>query len=70
MRNTRRKVLTKEFYELQSSSEKRVVELQAQGSEQQVKLETYERLEQELDDVTMQAAEMASEKEAERVLRR
>ena len=70
MRNTRRKVLTKEFYELQSSSEKRVVELQAQGSEQQVKLETYERLEQELDDVTMQAAEMASEEEAERVLRR
>ena len=62
------KVLTKEFYELQSSSEKRVVELQAQVSEQQVKLETYERLEQELDDVTMQAAEMASEKEAERVL--
>ena len=61
-------VLTKEFYELQSSSEKRVVELQAQVSEQQVKLETYERLEQELDDVTMQAAEMASEKEAERVL--
>ncbi|XP_031414086.1 progesterone-induced-blocking factor 1 [Clupea harengus] len=61
-------VLTKEFYELQSSSEKRVVELQAQVSEQQVKLETYERLEQELDDVTMQAAEMASEEEAERVL--
>ncbi|XP_042559970.1 kinesin-related protein 4-like [Clupea harengus] len=61
-------VLTKEFYELQSSSEKRVVELQAQVSRQQVKLETYERLEQELDDVTMQAAEMASEEEAERVL--
>ncbi|XP_048090404.1 progesterone-induced-blocking factor 1 isoform X1 [Alosa alosa] len=61
-------VLTKEFYELQSSSEKRVVELQSLTTEQQVRLETYERLEQELDDVTMQAAEMASEEEAERVL--
>ncbi|XP_062383325.1 progesterone-induced-blocking factor 1 [Sardina pilchardus] len=61
-------VLTKEFYELQSSSEKRVVELQSLVSEQQVRLETYERLEQELDDVTMQAAEMVTEEEAERVL--
>ena len=67
-RQKKLEVLTKEFYELQSSSEKRVVELQAQVSEQQVKPETYERLEQELDDVTMQAAEMASEEEAERVL--
>ncbi|KAL2087881.1 hypothetical protein ACEWY4_016709 [Coilia grayii] len=61
-------VLTKEFYELQSSSEKRVVELQSQVSEQQVRLDTYERLEQELDDITMQAAEMVNEEEAERVL--
>ncbi len=50
-------VLTKEFYGLQTSSEKRITELQAQNSEQQARLETYERLEKELDDVTMQAAE-------------
>lgn len=50
-------VLTKEFYGLQASSEKRITELQAQNSEQQARLETYERLEKELDDVTMQAAE-------------
>ncbi|TRY54366.1 hypothetical protein DNTS_011129 [Danionella cerebrum] len=61
-------VLTKEFYGLQTSSEKRITELHAQSSEQQARLETYERLEKELDDVTMQAAEMENEDEAERVL--
>lgn len=50
-------VLTKEFYGLQTSSEKRITEQQAQNSEQQARLETYERLEKELDDVTMQSAE-------------
>ncbi|MCI4393898.1 hypothetical protein PGIGA_G00162430 [Pangasianodon gigas] len=61
-------VLTKEFYALQSSSEKRITELQSQNAEQQVRLETYEKLEKELDDITMQAAEMENEDEAERVL--
>ncbi|XP_036396991.1 progesterone-induced-blocking factor 1 [Megalops cyprinoides] len=61
-------VLTKEFYSLQTSSEKRITELEAQNSERQSRLETYEKLEQELDDVTMQAAEMENEDEAERVL--
>uniref|UniRef100_A0A673HYS3 Progesterone immunomodulatory binding factor 1 n=1 Tax=Sinocyclocheilus rhinocerous TaxID=307959 RepID=A0A673HYS3_9TELE len=61
-------VLTKEFYGLQTSSEKRITELQAQNFEKQARLETYERLEKELDDVTMQAAEMENEDEAERVL--
>ncbi|KAI1899591.1 hypothetical protein AGOR_G00063370 [Albula goreensis] len=61
-------VLTKEFYCLQTSSEKRITELQALNSEHHARLETYEKLEQELDDVTMQAAEMENEDEAERVL--
>ncbi|KAM4700053.1 progesterone-induced-blocking factor 1 [Discoglossus pictus] len=61
-------VLTKEFYSLQASSEKRITELQSQNSEQQTRLETYEKLEQELDDVIMQSAEMENEAEAERVL--
>ncbi|XP_067297491.1 progesterone-induced-blocking factor 1 isoform X2 [Pseudorasbora parva] len=61
-------VLTKEFYGLQTSSDKRITELQAQNSERQARLETYERLEKELDDVTMQAAEIENEDEAERVL--
>ncbi|XP_039601271.1 progesterone-induced-blocking factor 1 [Polypterus senegalus] len=61
-------VLTKEFYSLQTSTEKRITELQAKNSDYQVRLETYEKLEQELDDVTMQAAEMENDEEAERVL--
>ncbi|XP_069495990.1 progesterone-induced-blocking factor 1 [Ambystoma mexicanum] len=61
-------VLTKEIYSLQASTEKRVTELQSQNSEYQARLETYEKLEQELDGVIMQAAEMESEDEAERVL--
>ncbi|KAI4889464.1 hypothetical protein NFI96_011637, partial [Prochilodus magdalenae] len=61
-------VLTKEFYALQASSEKRIAELQSQSGEQEKRLEIYEKLEKELDDVTMQAAEMENEDEAERVL--
>ncbi|KAM3606502.1 uncharacterized protein V6R79_017601 [Siganus canaliculatus] len=61
-------LLTQEFYRLQTSSEKRTTELQAQNAEQASRLETYEKLEQELDQVTMQAAEIENEEEAERVL--
>lgn len=61
-------LLTQEFYMLQTSSEKRVSELQAQNAEHASRLETYEKLEQELDEVTMQAAEIDNEEEAERVL--
>uniref|UniRef100_A0A3Q3WEM5 Uncharacterized protein n=1 Tax=Mola mola TaxID=94237 RepID=A0A3Q3WEM5_MOLML len=57
-------LLTQEFYKLQTISEKRSAELQAQAS----RLETYEKLEQEMDQVIMQAAEIESEEEAERVL--
>ncbi|KAK6487169.1 progesterone-induced-blocking factor 1 isoform X1 [Huso huso] len=62
------KKLEAKFYSLQNLTEKRITELQAQNSEYQARLETYEKLEQELDDVTMQAAEMENEDEAERVL--
>ncbi|XP_066516109.1 progesterone-induced-blocking factor 1 isoform X2 [Hoplias malabaricus] len=61
-------VLTKEFYTLQASAEKSIAELRSQSAEQEKQLETYEKLEKELDDVTMQAAEMENEDEAERVL--
>ncbi|KAG9349559.1 hypothetical protein JZ751_028006 [Albula glossodonta] len=49
-------------------AKKRITELQALNSEHHARLETYEKLEQELDDVTMQAAEMENEDESERVL--
>nr|KAF6460848.1 progesterone immunomodulatory binding factor 1 [Molossus molossus] len=61
-------VLTKEYYSLQSSSEKRITELQARNSEHQARLDIYEKLEKELDEVIMQTAEIENEVEAERVL--
>ncbi|XP_035417117.1 progesterone-induced-blocking factor 1 [Cygnus atratus] len=61
-------VLTKEFYSLQSSSETRIIELQTQNSEFQARLDTYEKLEKELDEIIMQTAEVEDEVEAERVL--
>ncbi|KAM6178035.1 progesterone-induced-blocking factor 1 [Rhynchocyon petersi] len=61
-------VLTKEFYSLQASSEKRITELQAQNSEHQARLDIYEKLEKELDEIVMQTAEIENEDEAERIL--
>ena len=50
-------VLSKEYYSLKNSSERRLVELESKCKEQGDKLAVYEKLEQELDDVIMQAAE-------------
>uniref|UniRef100_A0A8C6IUE9 Uncharacterized protein n=1 Tax=Melopsittacus undulatus TaxID=13146 RepID=A0A8C6IUE9_MELUD len=61
-------VLTKEYYSLQSSTETRITELQTQNSELQARLDTYEKLEKELDEIILQTAEMEDEVEAERVL--
>ncbi|XP_072478411.1 progesterone-induced-blocking factor 1 isoform X1 [Notamacropus eugenii] len=61
-------VLTKEFYGLQASSEKRISELQAQNTDHQARLENYEKLEKELDEIIIQTAEIENEEEAERVL--
>lgn len=61
-------VLTKEFYNLQALSEKQISELQAQNSEYQARLDAYEKLEKELDEIIMQTAELENEDEAERVL--
>ena len=50
-------VLTKEFYSIQATLDRRTTELEATINEKNIRLETYEKLEQELDDVVMQAAE-------------
>ena len=42
---------------MQNNLERRIAELETCNSEQRIKLETYEKLEQELDDVVMQAAD-------------
>ncbi|XP_033646351.1 progesterone-induced-blocking factor 1-like [Asterias rubens] len=61
-------VLTKEYYSIQTSSDRKATELEAQVSELRAKLDIYEKLETELDDVVMQAAENVNGEEAERVL--
>ena len=50
-------VLTKEYYSLQATLDRRSTELEASVREKTDKLETYEKLEMELDDVVMQAAD-------------
>ncbi|XP_074649605.1 progesterone-induced-blocking factor 1-like [Tubulanus polymorphus] len=60
--------LTKEYYALQTTTERKITDLESQLSEKSSKLDTYEKLEQELDDVVMQSAEIENEQEAERVL--
>lgn len=51
------KVLNKEFYNLQASTDKQINELQCTNTEVVRKLSIYEKLEQELDDVILQAAQ-------------
>ncbi len=50
-------MLTKEYYTLQTSLERRNTELETVVQEYKAKLETYEKLEMELDEVVMQAAD-------------
>ena len=50
-------MLTKEYYTLQTSLEKRNSELESSFQDMKSKLETYEKLEMELDEVIMQAAD-------------
>ena len=61
-------VLTKEYYAQQTGLEKKIVELESTLSDREARLKTYEKLEKELDDVVMQAAEMENEEDAEKVL--
>lgn len=49
-------MLTKEYYSLQANLEKKTTELESVISEKKAKLDTYERMEKELDDIVMQAA--------------
>ena len=51
------KVLTKEYYAQQTGLEKTIAELESKLQDKEGRLQTYERLEKELDDVVMQAAE-------------
>ena len=50
-------VLTKEYYAQQTGLEKSIAELESKLQDKEGRLQTYEKLEKELDDVVMQAAE-------------
>ncbi|XP_066920860.1 progesterone-induced-blocking factor 1-like [Clytia hemisphaerica] len=60
--------VNKGYYDLKTSSQKSVTELTSKNEDLKNKLTIYEKLEQELDDVVMQAAEMTDEGDSERVL--
>ncbi|KAK3100601.1 hypothetical protein FSP39_022354 [Pinctada imbricata] len=61
-------VLTKEYYSYQASMDKRKGELEGQIAEKNTQLQAYEKVEKELDEVVMQAAEVEDDQEAEKVL--
>ncbi|XP_061163800.1 progesterone-induced-blocking factor 1-like isoform X2 [Saccostrea echinata] len=61
-------VLTKEYYTLQAGMDKKVAELETQMSEKNAKIQMYERVEKELDEVVLQAAQVEDDQEAEKVL--
>ena len=50
-------MLTKEYYAQQTGLEKSIAELESKLQDKEGRLQTYEKLEKELDDVVMQAAE-------------
>jgi len=60
--------LSKEYYELKNTSQQSVMDLSTKNEELHTKLTIYEKLERELDDVVMQAAELTNEDDSERVL--
>ena len=50
-------VLTKEYYSIQANMDKKVGELESQIGEKNARLASYEKVEKELDEVVLQAAE-------------
>ncbi|XP_014674411.1 PREDICTED: progesterone-induced-blocking factor 1-like [Priapulus caudatus] len=61
-------VLKEEYHRLEVCAEGKVTELEGKLCEAREKLDAYEKLERELDDVIVQAAEVEDEREAERVM--
>ncbi|CAD5116145.1 DgyrCDS5068 [Dimorphilus gyrociliatus] len=67
--NKKLEVMTKEYYSATGEKDKKITELQTRLQEVMCKLETYEKLENELDDVVMQAAESSeSDRNGEDIL--
>uniref|UniRef100_T1IU59 Progesterone-induced-blocking factor 1 n=1 Tax=Strigamia maritima TaxID=126957 RepID=T1IU59_STRMM len=61
-------IVTNELYEQQSTSQVRIAELELSLSDRSGRLAAYEKLENELDDIVIQAAEAGDNDEAERIM--
>ncbi|GAB1597419.1 progesterone-induced-blocking factor 1-like isoform X2 [Argonauta hians] len=61
-------VLLKEYYSLENLKEKTITELNAEIASKNIRLDAYEKLEKELDEVVLQAAEISDPENAEKVL--
>ncbi|CAF0983362.1 unnamed protein product [Adineta ricciae] len=61
-------LIQKEYFNLQVQSDRRLMEIDTELNEKRTKLQVYEKVEQELDEVVMQAAQVENDGEAEKVL--
>lgn len=61
-------VLLKEYYAMEAAKSKKIAELESEMSSKNIRLDSYDKIEQELDDLVLQAAEIEDETNAEKVL--
>ncbi|XP_014778353.1 progesterone-induced-blocking factor 1 [Octopus bimaculoides] len=61
-------VLLKEYYAMENMKEKTITELNSELVSKNIRLDSYEKLEKELDEVVLQAAELTDQENAEKVL--
>ncbi|CAF0913714.1 unnamed protein product [Didymodactylos carnosus] len=61
-------LIQKEYFNLQVQSDRRMMEIDTELNEKRTKLQVYEKVEQELDEVVMQAAQVENDGEADKVL--
>ncbi|CAF3584409.1 unnamed protein product [Rotaria socialis] len=61
-------LIQKEYFNLQVQSDRRLMEVDTELNEKRTKLQVYEKVEQELDEVVMQAAQVENDADANKVL--
>ncbi|CAF1266072.1 unnamed protein product [Adineta steineri] len=61
-------LIQKEYFNLQVQSDRRVMEIDTELNDKRTKLQVYEKVEQELDEVVMQAAQVENDGDANKIL--
>ncbi|CAF3585606.1 unnamed protein product [Rotaria sordida] len=61
-------LIQKEYFNLQVQSDRRIMEVDTELNEKRTKLQVYEKVEQELDEVVMQAAQVENDADADKIL--